>query len=119
MTEVCPTCAGVGVVPSDETRAITIERELRTSLRSRADGGSVVVTVHPRIADVLAGEDGARLADLGAETGVEIRLERDGSLALEGVRVRALDGGETVAPAAKAPPARTSASRRKVSSRSG
>jgi ribonuclease G len=119
MTEVCPTCAGVGVVPSDETRAITIERELRTSLRSRADGGSVVVTVHPRIADVLAGEDGARLADLGAETGVEIRLERDGSLALEGVRVRALDGGEPVAPAAKAPPARTSASRRKVSSRSG
>jgi ribonuclease G len=120
MTEVCPTCAGVGVVPSDETRAIAIERELRTSLATRSGGGSVVVAVHPRIADVLSGEDGARLAHLEGEVGVGIRLERDGSLAPEGVRVRSRNGGE--APAEEpARPAnrRTSASRRRVSSRSG
>jgi len=119
MTEVCPTCAGVGVVPSDETRAIAIERELRTSLPTRSGGGSVVVAVHPRIADVLSAEDGARLAQLQGEVGVDIRLERDGSLALEGVRVRSLNGDEAPEEPAKATNRRTSASRRRVSSRSG
>jgi hypothetical protein len=70
--------------------------------------------VHPRLADVLTGEDGARLAELQRETGVEIRLERDASLAPDGVRVRAL-GEVAEAP----PPRRAAASRRRVSSRSG
>ena len=113
MTEVCPTCAGVGVVPSDETRAISIERELRETLPGRA-ATVVAVTVHPRIAEIISGEDGLRLAELERETGVEIRLERDSSLAPDAVRTRALD---EVA-ATPAPPARTSASRRRVSSRS-
>ncbi len=114
MTEVCPTCAGVGVVPSDETRAIAIERELRETLPGRA-GAAVAVTVHPRIAEIISGEDGLRLAELERETGVEIRLERDSSLLPDAVRTRALD---EVA-ATPAPPARTSASRRRVTSRSG
>lgn len=92
MTEVCPTCAGVGVVPSDETRAIEIERELRDSLPQRA-ADEVAVTLHPRIADLLAADDGARLAALEEETGVRIRLERDSSLPREGVKVRATGGG--------------------------
>jgi ribonuclease G len=114
MTEVCPTCAGVGVIASDETLAILVERELRESL-SRRPGGAVAVTVHPRVADVLSGEDGARLAGLAAEVGVEIRLERDDTLGPEAVRVRSL---EDPAAAAPAPPARSGA-RRRVSSRSG
>ena len=118
MTEVCPTCGGVGVVPSDETLAIAVERELRESLPRRPGGGAVAVTVHPRVADMLSGEDGARLAGLRAEVGVEIRLERDDSLAPEAVRVRALDDPVEAAPAEAAPPARSGA-RRRVSSRSG
>ena len=50
MTEVCPTCAGVGVIPSDETHAITIERHLRRTLAGRA-ADAVTVLVNPRIAD--------------------------------------------------------------------
>jgi ribonuclease G len=119
MTEVCPTCGGVGVVPSEETLAITVERELRESLPRRPGGGAVAVTVHPRVADLLTGEDGARLADLSADVGVEIRLERDASLLPEAVRVRALDDPvAAAAPAAPATPARSGA-RRRVSSRSG
>jgi ribonuclease G len=117
MTEVCPTCGGVGVVPSDETLAITVERELRESLARRPGGGAVAVTVHPRVADVLNAEDGARLADLAAEVGAEIRLERDGSLLPDAVRVRSLD--EPVAAAAPAAPPTRSGARRRVSSRSG
>jgi ribonuclease E len=117
MTEVCPTCRGVGVVPSDETLAITVERELREQLPQRPGGGAVAVTVHPRVADVLNAEDGARLADLAAETGVDIRLERDASLLPDAVRVRSLDDA-VAAPAAAAAPTRTGA-RRRASSRSG
>jgi ribonuclease G len=113
MTEVCPTCAGVGVVASEETMAIAVERELRELLRGHPES-PVAVAVHPRLADVLTGEDGARLAELQRETGVEIRLERDVSLAPDGVRVRAL-GEVAEAP----PPRRGAASRRRVSSRSG
>jgi ribonuclease G len=115
MTEVCPTCAGVGVIASDETLAIAVERELRESLSRRPGGGAVAVTVHPRVADVLSGEDGSRLAALAAEVGAEIRLERDDTLGAEAVRVRSLDD-----PAAAAPVATTrSGARRRVSSRSG
>ena len=54
MTEVCPTCAGVGVIPSDETHAITIERHLRRTLAGRA-ADAVTVLVNPRIADGALG----------------------------------------------------------------
>ncbi len=113
MTEVCPTCAGVGVVPSDETHAITIERELRSAL---ADGtaSSVVVSVNPRIADVMSGEEGARLADLQEVVGATVRLERDGSIAPEAHRLRA-DGEPAAPPSSSSPPARN---RRRASSRS-
>src|SRR5262245_9382014 len=117
MTEVCPTCGGVGVVPSDETLAIAVERELRESLPQRPGGGAVAVTVHPRVADVLTGDDGARLADLAAEVGVEIRLERDASMLPDAVRVRSLD--EPVAAATPAAAPARSGARRRVSSRSG
>ena len=114
MTEVCPTCAGVGVVPSDETLAIMIERELRASLAGRA-ADSVAVAVHPRMAGVLQDEDGARLADLEREVGLSITLERDSSVAPGSVRVRA--SGEAAPKPASPAPARGPASRRRVSSR--
>ena len=90
MTEVCPTCAGVGVVPSDETRAIELERELRESLPGRG-GDAFAVTVHPRIADLLSEEEGARLSQLEGETGKRIRLERDSSVAPGAMRIRLMD----------------------------
>jgi ribonuclease G len=103
MTEICPTCAGVGVIPSDETHAITIERELRQQLAGRASD-RVTVAVNPRIAEVLTGEEGARLAALEAEVGMSIDLQGDGSLAPHVLRVRASEepGDEPVAAAAPA-----------------
>jgi ribonuclease G len=115
MTEVCPTCGGVGVIASDDTLAILVERELRESLSRRPGDGAVAVTVHPRVADVLSGDDGARLTDLQAEVGAEIRLERDAGLEPEAVRVRALGDPVAAAPAVQA----RSGARRRVSSRSG
>ena len=120
MTEVCPTCAGVGVIPSDETHAITVERHLRQTLTGRA-ADTVTVLVNPRIADVLSGEDGERLADLEAEVGLKITLQREPSMSLHDSKVQG-GGGGADAPAAKAPAAEPKASRgasarRRVSSR--
>ncbi len=118
MTEVCPTCAGVGVVPSDETHAITIERELRTEL-SGSSAETVVLAVNPRIAAVMSDEEGARLADLETVVGARITVERDGSILPEAHRLRAEGDPSVGASKAPAPPAgRTPTNRRRASSRS-
>jgi ribonuclease G len=121
MTEICPTCAGVGVIPSDETHAIAIERELLRALRGRG-GDAVTVSVHPRIAELMTGEEGERLAALEAEAGISIRLDRDSSLAPGAHRLRGGNGGSGDGGGEQATPEpvarRGAAARRRVGSRS-
>lgn len=95
MTEVCSECEGLGFVVSDETNAINVERSIRAKLAG-ATGEEATVVVHPRVAALLQEDEGERLADLEALVGVGIRLERDGSLPREGVRVK---GGDDAKPA--------------------
>ena len=121
MTEICPTCAGVGVIPSDETHAITVERHLRQTLKGKA-ADSVTVLVNPRIADVLSGEDGERLADLEAAVGLKITLQREPSMSLHDSKVQGGGGGDAGGQATKdsdsdAKPSRGASARRRVSSR--
>ena len=87
MTDICPTCAGVGVIPSDETHAITIERELRQALKGRA-AERVTVAVNPRIAEVMSGEERIRLQGLEEDTGIGIDLQPDASLSPHAMRIR-------------------------------
>ena len=87
MTDICPTCAGVGVIPSDETHAIAIERELRQALKGRA-AERVTVAVNPRIAEVMSGEERIRLQGLEEDTGIGIDLQPDASLSPHAMRIR-------------------------------
>jgi ribonuclease G len=65
LTNRCPVCQGDGVVVSDETHALEIERKLRALARgSRVQAFSVAV--HPRVLALLAGPGGSRLAALDA-----------------------------------------------------
>jgi ribonuclease G len=70
MTRRCPTCAGDGIVVSDATVALEVERKLRALAASGA--GSRIqaykVAVHPRALALLAGAGGARLAALEEAT---------------------------------------------------
>ena len=70
MTRRCPTCAGDGIVVSDATVALEVERKLRTL--AAAGAGSRIqaykVAVHPRTLSLLAGAGGARLAALEEAT---------------------------------------------------
>lgn len=93
MTEVCGECDGLGFVVSDETSAINVERSIRSKLTG-ATGDEATVVVHPRVAALLQEDEGERLADLEALVGLGIRLERDGSLPRDGVRVKGDEGAK-------------------------
>ena len=73
------------------------------------------MSVNPRIADVMSGEEGARLADLQEVVGATVRLERDGSITPGAHRLRAEGESASASPGAPSPPARN---RRRASSRS-
>ena len=68
MNKTCPTCDGEGVVRSEETIAIDVERGLRKLAKeSRAE--AFLVQVHPRVAAILIGGGGKPLRELEEETG--------------------------------------------------
>jgi len=89
MTETCPTCDGVGVVASDETHAVTVNREIRRTLTSRTED-AFAVAVNPAVIDMVAGDADVGVAEIEAETGKRVRLEPDADLAPGAVRVRAI-----------------------------
>jgi ribonuclease G len=64
MTRKCPTCGGDGIVVSDATNALEVERKLRAV--AQAGAGSRVqayrVALHPRTLALVAGPGGSRLA---------------------------------------------------------
>jgi ribonuclease G len=67
MNKTCPTCDGEGVVRSEETIAIDVERRLRKlAKQSRAE--AFLVQVHPRVAAILIGGGGKPLRELEVET---------------------------------------------------
>jgi ribonuclease G len=85
MTKHCPTCGGEGVVKSEETVAIEIERKLREQIKADGDGGpeAYLVRCNPKVtAQFIA--DGARmLHDLETETGRFFSFEGSEGLPLD------------------------------------
>jgi ribonuclease G len=68
LTHECPTCAGEGVIVSDETHAVQIERKLRrlvTATRHQA----FRIEMNSRVAGILIGPGASRLDELEQETG--------------------------------------------------
>ena len=62
LTRKCPVCDGDGIVVSDTTVAMAIERKLRDLGSSASRVQAYRVAVHPRILSLLAGPGGSRLA---------------------------------------------------------
>ena len=63
LTNRCPVCSGDGIVVSDATHALEVERKLRAIAKgSRVQ--AFKVAVHPRVLALLAGSGGARLEAL-------------------------------------------------------
>ncbi len=63
LTKKCPTCAGDGIVVSEATAALEVERRLRT-LAAGSRAQAFQVEVAPRTLSLLLGPGGARLAEI-------------------------------------------------------
>jgi ribonuclease G len=68
MNKTCPTCLGEGVVRSEETIAIDVERRLRKLVKD-SKSEAFLVQVHPRVAAILIGGGGKPLRELEDNTG--------------------------------------------------
>src|SRR4051812_22793558 len=68
MNKTCPTCEGEGVVRSEETIAIDVERRLRKLVKN-SKSEAFLVQVHPRVAAILIGGGGKPLRELEEGTG--------------------------------------------------
>jgi ribonuclease G len=86
MTKPCPTCSGEGVVLSEETIAIDVERRLR-ELESKNE--AFLVQVHPRVAAILIGGGGKPLQELEEETSKHFHFEGSESIPLDTFRITA------------------------------
>ncbi|MTD42787.1 Rne/Rng family ribonuclease [Conexibacter sp. W3-3-2] len=80
----CPTCHGDGVVRSEETIAIDIERQLR-EIASRAPRSTeaYLVQINPKVTAEFTGDGGRVLRALEAETGKLFHFEGSEGLPLD------------------------------------
>jgi len=64
LTKRCPTCSGDGVLLSETSVAMDIERRLRSLVAPGSRTQAYRVELHPRIASLLIGPGGSRLAEI-------------------------------------------------------
>ncbi|HEX9743562.1 MAG TPA: Rne/Rng family ribonuclease [Nitrospiraceae bacterium] len=82
MSEPCHYCEGRGYTKSPTTVAYEIFRELRR-LGSTGDGRTIIVGVHPNVAELLDGEEYAGVEQLERERQVKLIVKADPTLHLE------------------------------------
>src|SRR2546423_10697419 len=68
MTKKCPTCGGDGIVVSEHTAAVDVERRLRGLVTPGSRAKAFSVEVAARVAWLVAGPGGARLRELEETT---------------------------------------------------
>jgi ribonuclease G len=68
MTKKCPTCGGDGIIVSEHTAAVDIERRLRALVMPGSRAKAFKVEVSARIAWLVAGPGGSRLRELEETT---------------------------------------------------
>src|SRR3712207_5174844 len=69
LTKTCPTCDGEGVVLSEETVAIEVERKLRDLVAERPDPEAFLIQVHPGVSNLLINGPGRPVLELEQELG--------------------------------------------------
>src|SRR5262249_33726265 len=64
MTRKCPTCGGDGIIVSEGTTAVELERRLRGLVTPGSRAKAFKVELNARIASIIAGPGGGRLREL-------------------------------------------------------
>ena len=85
MTKPCPTCDGEGVVKSEETIAIEVERKLRLLVKDAGESApeAYLVRINPRVTGYFTGDGARNLHALEEETGRRFFFEGSEGLPLE------------------------------------
>jgi ribonuclease G len=99
MTKKCPTCGGDGIVLSETSAAVEIERRLR-SLAAGSRHQAYRVEVAAKVASILIGPGAARLQELEKQTRRRFYLQPKGDTHLDHFLVLGEGKREELAPAA-------------------
>jgi ribonuclease G len=83
LTTTCPTCDGEGVVLSEETVAIEVERKLRDLVAERPDPEAFLIQVHPDVSNTLINGPGRPLLELERELGRHFHFEGSEALPID------------------------------------
>ncbi|HEY6775946.1 MAG TPA: Rne/Rng family ribonuclease [Thermoleophilaceae bacterium] len=85
LTKPCPTCEGEGVVLSEETVALEVDRWLRDLVAERPKPPAFLIRVHPKVAAILVGTHGSpgTIAEIEEETGRHFHFEGTEALPID------------------------------------
>jgi ribonuclease G len=85
LTKPCPTCEGEGVVLSEETVALEVDRWLRDLAKERPGTPAFLIRVHPKVAAILVGGHGVPgpIAEIEQETGRHFHFEGTEALPID------------------------------------
>jgi ribonuclease G len=85
MTKPCPVCDGEGVVLSEETVAIEVDRWLRDLASERPNAPAFLVRLHPKVASILVGGHGVEgpIHEIEQETGRHFHFEGTEALPID------------------------------------
>jgi ribonuclease G len=82
MTRPCPTCAGEGVIKSEETIAIEFERRMR-DLAAQSKAPAILLQMNPRVSAEFTANDARVLHAVEADTGKWFHFQGSEGLPLE------------------------------------
>jgi ribonuclease G len=83
LTKTCPTCDGEGVVLSEETVAIDVERKLRELVAEKPKPEAFLIQVHPQVSSFLIGGPGRPIQDIERDLGKHFYFEGSESLPID------------------------------------
>src|SRR5687768_4555688 len=85
MTKPCPVCEGEGVVLSEETVAIEVDRWLRDLAAEKPKAPAFLIRVHPKVASILVGGHGVEgpIHEIEQETGRHFHFEGTEALPID------------------------------------
>src|ERR671921_900179 len=85
MTKPCPTCEGEGVVLSEETVAIEVDRWLRDLVADGSKAPAFLIRVNPKVAAILVGSHGVEgpIHEIEQETGRHFHFEGTEALPID------------------------------------
>jgi ribonuclease G len=83
LTKTCPTCEGEGVVLSEETVAIDVERKVRELVAEKPGPQAFLIQVHPQVSNFLINGPGRPILELERELGKHFHFEGSEALPID------------------------------------